>query len=394
VSAFHSKAGTTSKMPSIDQPSGSDAHRVFLLECRLEQMRAKLDEARAEAHKARALVAEATAREVDHARRHRVLHEELAAAREEVGALHHRLEHSEALRAGLEGRLFESARPADAGELLRLRGELAAHRDLNATAKRTVADLRTRVAELTASRETLLSRVAEWQSAARGGDADAIDLAEFIAVLSRDILELEHRSVTAERRETELREELLQASAAGYAATTAVEPPAAAASAEPEPSPSQATPAEEPAEKDAAPARAPGDEPAPGIDALLRLGESGAVDAIDAIRPSLAAADAGVRAAAYQALGQLLEHHPSRLEPHVREGIADPDARVRRRVVLAAAAARGLPLHRLLEPLKRDPNPQVRRVVQEVLRRAPPAADGAGEDSAPIPEKIRSGAAS
>lgn len=367
---------------------GSDAHRIFLLECRMEQLRARVDEARAEAHRARALVAEATAREADHARRQRLLHEELAAAREEVGALHHRLEHSEALRAGLEGRLFESTRPQDAGELVRLRGEVAAHRDLTVAAQRTVADLRTRVAELTASRETLLSRVAEWQCAVRDGNPDAVDLAEFIAVLSRDILELEHRSVVAERGEAELREELLRASAQGYVSSIAAHPPAA------ETPPQPVDPTDGPAGSDEAAAPTAGDEAVPRIDALVRLGQSREAEAFDAIQPSLVAPDPGVRAAAYQALGHLLEHDPARLEPHVRKGIADPDPRVRRRVVLVAAAARGLKLARLLEPLKRYPNPQVRRVVQEVLRRTPSAADGAGETSSPVSDQIRSGAAS
>lgn len=407
VTTFHSKAGTTlhdavprpimSEREELPHASpdvaakvqcGSDAHRVFLLECRLEQMRARVDEARAEAHRARALVAEATAREADHARRQRLLHEELAAAREEVGSLHHRLEHSEALRAGLEGRLFESTRPEDGRELVRLRGEIATHRDLTVAAQRTVADLRTRVAELTASRETLLSRVAEWQCAVRDGNADAVDLAEFIAVLSRDILELEHRSVVAERGEAELREELLRASAQGYVSSIATHPPAA------ETPPQPVDPTDGPERSDAAAAPTAGDEAVPRIDALLRLGRSGEADAFDAIQPSLVAPDPGVRAAAYQALGHLLEQDPSRLEPHVRRGIADPDPRVRRRVVLVAAAARGLGLARLLEPLKRDPNPQVRRVVQEVLRRTPSAADGAGETSTPVSEQIRSGAAS
>ena len=355
-------------------------------------MRARVDEARAEAHRARALVAEATAREADHARRQRLLHEELAAAREEVASLHHRLEHSESLRAGLEGRLFESTRPEDGHDLVRLRGEVAAHRDLTVAAQRTVAELRERVAALTASREALLSRVAEWQYAVRNGNGEAVDLAEFIAVLSRDILALEHRSVVAERGEAELREELLRASAQGYVSSIAVDETAS----QPVNSPSAA--AEEPTEKQASSdepaAPIAGDEAVPRTDALLRLGRSGEAEAFDAITPALVDPDPGVRAAAYQALGSLLEHEPSRLEPHLREGIADADPRVRRRVVLVAAAARGLKLARLLEPLKQDPNPQVRRVLQEVLRRAPFAGDASVETGDAVPQRIQSGAAS
>ena len=372
--------------------SGSDTHRVFLLECRLEQMRATVDEARAEAHRARTLLAEVTAREADHARRHHILHEELAAAREELGALHRRLEHSEALRAGLEGRFFESSTPADARELVRLRGEVAAHGNLTAARQRTVADLRARVAELTASRETLLSRVTEWQFAAREGNADAIDLAEFIAVLSSDILELEHRSATAEQREAELREQLLQASAQRDASSSGPDPPAAEES--PERVDAPAARAEPETAVDAAAPPVEGADAEPRIDTLLRLGRSGDVEAFYAIRSSLVAGDPSVRAAAYQALGQLLEHDPSRLESHVRRGLADPDARVRRRAVLTVAAARGLAVRPLLEPLRRDPDPHVRRVVTEVLRRTPSAAEGAGGPGVAVSEEIKSGAAS
>jgi len=372
--------------------SGSDMHRVFLLECRLEQMRATVDEARAEAHRARTLLAEVTAREADHARRHQLLHEELAAAREELGALHRRLEHSEALRAGLEGRFFESSTPEDARELVRLRGEVAAHGNLTAARQRTVADLRARVAELTASRETLLSRVAEWQFAAREGDADATDLAEFIAVLSRDILELEHRSATAEQREADLREQLLQASAQRDASSSGPDPPAAEES--PERLDAPAARAEPETAVDGTAPSVEGADGEPRIDTLLRLGRSGDVEGFYAIRSSLVAGDPSVRAAAYQALGQLLEHDPSRLESHVRRGLADPDARVRRRAVLTVAAARGLAVRPLLEPLRRDPDPHVRRVVAEVLRRAPSAAEGAGGAGVAVSEEIKSGAAS
>lgn len=385
--------------------SGADVDRVFLLECRLEQMRASVDEARAEAHRARALLAEAAGREADQARRNQLLFEELAAAREEAGALHHRLEHSEALRAGLEGRLFESTTPEDAQELVRVRGEAAAARDLTAAQQRTVADLRARVEELVASRETLLTRVAEWQCAAREGDADAIDLSEFIAALRHDILELEHRAVMAERREAEVRERLrqagpqaqvnssspdpspAQAGTQAYVDSSSPDRPAAEADAQPSDSPNAA---DEPGTRvDGAAPLAAGDDAESRIDALLRLGRSGKAEAFYAIRSWLVTPEPRVRAAAYQALGHLLEHEPSRLEPHIRWGIADADSRVRRRVVLAAAAARGLDLRPLLDPLRRDPDPQVRRVVQEVLRRAPCVSDGVGETDVPVAEEIK-----
>lgn len=373
--------------------SGSEArHRVFLLECRLEQMRANVDEARAEAHRARALLAEANAREADHAHRYQLLHEELAAAREELGLLHRRLEHSEALRAGLEGRLFESNTPEDARELVRLRSELAAARDLTVARQRTMTDLRARVEGLVTSRETLLCRVTEWQCAVREGDVEAIDLAEFIAALSHDVLELEHRSVMAERREAELQQQLQQAGTRGDLDRSSRDPHAAE---------SDAPPADLPA-TDTAPAAADGGaarlaetaDAESRIDTLLSLGRSGAAEAYQAIHPWLAAAEPKVRAAAYQALGHLLEHDPSRLEPHILRGIADADPRVRRRVVLAAATARGLSLARLLDPLKCDPDSQVRRVVHEVLRRTAPESSDADDTDAAAPVQVRSGVAS
>jgi hypothetical protein len=345
-------------------------------------MRASVDEARAEARKARALLAEAAAREAGHAGRHQRLHEELAAAREELATLHCRLEHSEALRAGLEGRLFESAAPEDARELVRLRGEVAAHRDLEVARQRMVGELQGRVEALVTSRETLLSRVAEWQHQARSGDADAIDLAEFIAALSHDILALEHRSVTAEKREAELRELLLCASR-----EIDTDPRATDAA------------ATEPRDTDEAAALQAVAEPAADdrnpqsrIDALLSLGRSGNADASSAIRTELGAPEQAVRAAAYQALGQLLEHEPSRLEPYLRRGIADTDPRVRRRVALTAASARGLDLRLLLDHLRLDPDPQVRRVVKEILRHAAPDAKDAVDEAEETPQ-TRAGAA-
>jgi hypothetical protein len=124
-----------------------------------------------------------------------------------------------------------------------------------------------------------------------------------------------------------------------------------------------------------APAPSAADSVDSRIDALIRLGRSGEAGAFDTISASLGAGEPRVRAAAYQALGQLLEHDPARLEPHIRRGVADSDSRVRRRVVLAATAARGLDCGSLLEPLQRDPDSQVRRLVNEVLRRLSPGRD-------------------
>lgn len=356
----------------------ADTHRVFALECRLEQMRASVDEARAEAHRARERLAETTARQAERTRQHQLLHEELAAAREEVALLHRRLEHSEALRAQLEGRLFEGSTPEDAEELVRLRGEVAAYRDLTAARERIVTDLRARVGGLVAGRETLLSRVTEWQCAIQEGNADAVDLAEFIAMLTGDILEIEHRRVAAEQRGASLEEQLLRAREQGFVEKVAEAPPEATAVAEDSGEP----PVDSPLPQTTATTASPAGDIESQVDALIRLGRSGEARAFDSIVESLGATEPRVRAAAYQALGNLLEHDPARLEPHIRRGVTDSDSRVRRRVVLAATAARGLDCHALLEPLQRDADPQVRRLVKEVLRRLAPVGQDAGPAAA------------
>ena len=464
----------------------TDRGRVLLLECRLEQMRSGLVEAREEADRARSRLAEAAAREAEHARRYSLVHQELAEARADIGFLHRHLEHSEALRAEIEGHLFETGDRKDAEELVRLRQKVLADDQRAILSDRTVARLRERVEELTSSRETLLVRIAEWQQLIREDGPEAADLSEFLAELRRDILELEHRNVTGEAREAELRERLAMAGIdpdqpAEPAWAAALEAEAerhrdAAEDPEPDVTPNDAAAASDrtrasdeapaaerpvipppPEVRDAAdqpeagdaadhletadaadqpeagdaadqleagdaadhreagraPARAAAQdassEPkvprAPELpiapaaarpesahsradmliaelldahaaatqaDLLLRLGRSGEASAVTAVRPWTASPEPSVRAAAYEALGRLLERAPAELERYLRTGLADADARVRRRVVLAAATARGMSPGELLDPLREDPDPQVRRVVREVLRQAPP----------------------
>jgi hypothetical protein len=344
--------------PRRSTPAGSD--RTLLLECRLEQLRGALDEARAEADQARIRLAEAAAREAGETQRLSVLQDEVARARAEVAALHRRLEHSEALRAKLQGHLFESEGKGDAQELMRLRREVAAARERIAASEQTASQLRARVDEVLASRETLLTRVVEWQRAVRDGDTEAVDLAEFIGSLRRAVLDLERDNAMGERRETALREQLEQATAHSPAAMPAVTP-------EPPEPPEPPQPPQPPAD-DLVAALAAAQHPQDQVELLLRLGRRGGDDAFYAVRPWATAEDPNVRAAAYQSLGRLLERDPARLEPHIRWGIADSNPHVRRRVVLAAAAARGLALRPLLEPLTGDPDPQVRRIVHRILR--------------------------
>jgi hypothetical protein len=379
-----------------------DADRTFLLECRLDHLHSALQSARAEADVSRDRLAESVVREAEHARRALAIHEDLVSARQELASVHRRLEQSDALRAEAEGLLLESGARDEAAELARLRREVREERQRFVVQERTLTELRGRVEELTATREALLTRIAEWQSLVRGGDSEAADLSDFIAGLRGEILDLEHRNAMGERREAELREQLERAGAAGaahprprgagedLAREGAVVPSAdmeredavgpveelardAAEAQQEEAEPAAAAPLEaDGTEGTEGLVRALGEAGSPDgqIDLLLRLGRSRDERAFHAIRRWAIAPEPRLRAAAFEALGRLFEDDPSRLEPHLRWGLADPDPRVRRRVILAAAAARGLALRPLLEPLRADPDPQVRRVTHEVLRRA------------------------
>jgi hypothetical protein len=371
------------------------ADRTFLLECRLDQLISALQSARTEADRCRTQLAANAAREADHARRASALHDELAQAREEIATLHRSLEHSEALRADAEGRLFESGQRDEAAELARLRRDVCEERERTIASERASVELRTRVEELTATRETLLTRIAEWQSLVRRGDPYGVDLSEFIAGLRGDILELEHQNALAEQREAQLREQLVLAGVVPEPNTkSAAEDAAAAESDQPgaEPAAEDAAPIEEVAVASSARTDnlAAALEAAGGtegqIEVLLRLGKSKDDAAFYAIRPWATAPEPRVRAAAFEALGRLLEGDPTRLEPHLRWGLADADPRVRRRVVLAAASARGVALRPLLEPLRADPDPQVRRVTLEVLRRT--SKDESATESADEPVAV------
>jgi hypothetical protein len=406
--------GLTPSAPASDE-------RLLLLESRLEQMRGALAAAREEADRAREKLAAAVAREAEHARRHWMLHEELSEARTELAAIHRHLERSEALRARIAGHLFEADARTDSEELLRLRLKALSEDQRVIVQERTLARLRGRVEELTASRETLLARVAEWQQLIREDGPEAADLSEFLAELRREILDLEHRSVASDARELQLRQWLARAgidpeaeegpgpqarpvvgnggrsevpastepaSAPGTerpTAFTAAAPPKADVR-EPDAGASgEGPPADRPARRPSSGSRTGDsdaliaellttDSPALRSGLLLRLGRSGEPRVAHAILPWTDSSDASLRATAYEALGRLFERDPSALEPHLRRGLADAEPRVRRRVALAAATARGLDVRPLLDGLLEDPDHQVRRVVREVLRQAQPVA--------------------
>lgn len=448
-------------------PPSDHEERILLLECRLEHLRSALDEARADADRSRASLAVATAREAAHARRHGLLHQELAEAREEIVSLHERLDRSEVLRAELDGHLFESGARDDTAELVRLRREVLALRERSLSSEQTLARVRARMDQLLLTREVLLTRVAAWQRLVQTDGPEAVDLAEFMAELRQDILDLERRNAASERHEAELRERMIragldpdapsreeedvppsgeapdaretrpgasrqvqaaeattetdtaaEATAETETAAQAGEPEAEsdgiddgetlpdAEPAEPKGAPGEqseleveASGLEDPAESE--PGAAPDEHdqdpdlfgsPSPGAEeaeegepVVDEATESAAIapegaDVVDREEtPSegnaageLQSRDPTARAAALERMARLLRDDPTRLGAQLRLGFADVDPRVRRRAVLAAATSRGLELHSLLDPLRADRDPQVRRVVREVLRHASP----------------------
>jgi hypothetical protein len=391
----------------------------------MEKLSSALAEARSDADRLCARLAEAAAREADHARRYSLVHQELADARAEIASLRDHLSRSEALRARLEGQMFEPGSGTDAGELIALRQETLVERQRAHVLERTAARLRTRVDELLTSRDTLFSRMAEWQRLVQTGNSDAVDLGEFIASLRQDIMVLENRNAEGDRQEKTLRELLARAGVdAGkppaeeteVAASPRSEPEVKAAAPNPytfegllntprqadaeldlwetdgephaaeeslaetpsEETPSEVVAADTPAwiESDDTLVVAIESELEPEAEPIFAVAfagsESGPGDeSSGSLAQGVFADDPVVRAASYGRLNRDLEDRPSLLADQLRSGLSDVDPRVRRRAVLAAATARNVELRPLLEPLREDPDPQVRRVVREVLRYAP-----------------------
>ena len=426
---MHEPAGqspvVSNSVPALANGPTAVSERILLLEIRMEKFSSALADARADADRLRGRLAEAAAREADHARRYSSVHQELADARAEIVSLHEHLSRSEALRARLEGHLFEAGAGTDGAELVTLRQELAVERERAQAHEQSAARLRRRVDELLMTRDALLSRMAEWQRLVQTGNPEAIDLAEFIASLRQDIMVLENRNAENERQELALRELLARAgvepeAAPVVAAATEPEKPAPAPPitvreerSEPEPTAAQPDaltfegfldiarhpdhelsdlwdsdrePVEENGPVDSAAAWTESDEVLIAVIETETRAELAPVVALasaereSALEPNvrapvegLSAADPVVRAASYGRLRRDLEDRPSQLADQLRSGLADVDPRVRRRAVLAAATARSVELRPLLEPLRGDPDPQVRRVVREVLRHAPAA---------------------
>jgi hypothetical protein len=429
---------------ALARGSAAESERVLLLEIRMDKLSSALTEARGDADRLLGRLAAAAAREADQARRFSFVQQELADARAEIASLREQLTRSEALRSRLEGHLFEGGAGSDVAELLQLRQEVAVERERAQVNEQTAARLRARADELLMSRDTLFSRMAEWHSLVQTGNSDAVDLGEFIASLRQDIMTLEDRTAEGDKKEKALRELLARAGVepAKAAAREAAKEAAVPAPTLPSPVPEEPSEPEladvqgaltfegflgtnhhsdhelsdswdadeAPAEENATTGQEP--EPEPVESTVVAWSEpeetfAAVVDpepeeelvpaAVAASAPTestfelvaqphadgLSAADPVVRAASFGRLNRDLEDRPSQLTDHLRSGLADVDPRVRRRAVLAAATARNVELRPLLEPLRNDPDPQVRRVVREVLRYAP-AAEYPMHDSAEL----------
>ena len=194
-----------------DPASTAGEERILLLECRLAQLRSQLESARVEADLARTRLADAAAREADHVRRYSAAMQELAEARAEIASLHRRLEHSEALRAQLEGQLFEPdarrMRKNSSASGVTSSSSVTVRRCTNARPRGCASGSRS--SRRAVRRSSLTSPSGRSWS---GGTArEAVDLARYMSDLRREILDLESRNALAERREAAYRRRLAMA---------------------------------------------------------------------------------------------------------------------------------------------------------------------------------------
>ncbi|MFW5878313.1 MAG: HEAT repeat domain-containing protein [Myxococcota bacterium] len=415
-----------------DQSGGGNGplrSRILLLECRLEQLEDALRQARKEADDARESLARSAAREAELAASRAALQRDLAEARAEILGLHRKLDRSEALRSELEGRLLSaggegpersSFHPLEAGP---------------AAKDRIIHSLRARLDEVLASRDLLFTRIAEWKQMESEEGTGAVDLAEFISELRGEILSLEAAArereaeegsatapevvegsrafdsrdeprlgvagdgppareqneasrplaIVTEMNRSNREEKLCRAAPAAADVGAGLVEALAAEVAEASPRSclrsAQRLLSLSPAAASGPIAEAIARAEDPGLQAslLLLLGRTGDERAVEAIRPWIGACRPEVRAAAYEAACRLLDCSGGDAASYLRAGLTDEAPMVRRRCILSAAVARSLSCRPLLEPLRHDPDPEVRRLIRRILSRLPPA-DGEGED--------------
>jgi HEAT repeat protein len=394
----------------------SALERICFLEWRLEQMEAVIADERRTVRELRERVAEGAQREAEAARRVADLEERLAEARREVIALADRTAHADAERSLLERRMQSNGRDTSR-EMAELCRKLEREKERAEQKSRALEHARERLNELERSRESFFLRLIEWQKMAR---ADDVDLAEFIAELRGEIARLAADNEAAQAREESLLDALAKSQLPEPAHEEEAMPRFLASVGSERPQVSTALGVAEASEvlagieSDAKRDRAQrlardlaGDRSesriaaardlagvagalaAPLLAAAMRnaasdeerialleqIGRVGAHARGDAEGPLSVARrsidavlgdpDPFVRAAAFEAKLALAPREEA--AAIAGAGLADPDPRVRRRLVLAVKAGVVGEIASLLLPVVSDPDPQARRAACAAL---------------------------
>lgn len=365
--------------------------RVAFLEWRLEQLEAQLVTERKASNTARVEKAELARSQLAWAEEQRALQERLAAALAEVALLHERLVEGDLTRQALERRL-EDRGDRVAEELAHLSRDLLIERQRGEVKQRALEDARRRITELEHAQHRFYDRLVRWQDAARSGEREGIDLADLIAEMRGEILRLESRLPEAQGHAAN------DALPLTPTATTPAPPPLsdfeeARRHAEALVSPARRGQADrlirelEQAEPPLALSAAKtlvdliGPDATPALLALLvrvpdgsskvavyaLLGRTGTSAALPALERGAEAVDWQLRAAALEAMIKLARI-PEAADRALQVGLTDRDPRVRRRMVLAAAAERALTAAALAGHLETERDAATRRMIAAALR--------------------------
>lgn len=388
----------TQSLGSDEERLRAALERVGFLEWRLEQLEAQLVTERKALNQARVEKAELARSQLGWAEEQRAQKERLASALAEVALLHERLVEGDLTRQSLERRLDERGdRVAD--ELGNLSRDLLIERQRGEVKQRALEDSRRRITELEHAQHRFYDRLVRWQDASRAGERDGLDLAELIAEMRGEILRLESR-LPDHGPAPELSSSIGDLPLPPSLAPTTQQPnpplsdfEEARRHTEALVSPTRRGHAErlirelEQAELPLALSAAKtlvdliGGDATPALLALLGrakeveahvtvlglLGRAGTQVALGPLERAAELSDWRLRAAALEALIKLARTTEAAEKP-LHAGLSDRDPRVRRRMVLAAAAERALTAGVLAGRLESERDPATRRMIAAALR--------------------------
>ena len=198
-------------MSKPPQASNSDAlgtaiERACFLEWRLEQLEHLLQSERDTSRAQRIELAKAAGREAESAGRVFELEQRLAEARQEVATLSERHAVADAERLNLERSL---AQAGSGLSVKTLRTALLQEKQRADIKSRALETARIRIHALERARERFFYKLVQWQRLIENNERDNIDLAEFIAELRGEIMQLASENEKAEARALDLSKAML-----------------------------------------------------------------------------------------------------------------------------------------------------------------------------------------